>query len=143
MDVGAHSFLVDPSHRRRVYGSHLYKLVNLCRQFKKPDAETLIHNFGYALKQNQGKSHEQFKIAMTASFEHEFNDHTFCGSWCKYVKLPPDQWQPLNVQTGCKLHNKILDAHMYLEAKAVHEQFTTDENLERLNHEFNSKKMKQ
>jgi len=92
------------------------------------------------LKQNQGKSHEQFKIAMTASFEHEFNDHTFCGSWCKYVKLPPDQWQPLNVQTGCKLCNKILNAHMYLEAKAVHEQFTTDENLEMLNHEFDSQK---
>jgi len=32
---------------------------------------------------------------------------------------------------------------MYLEAKAVHEQFTTDENLEMLNHEFDSKKMKQ
>jgi len=37
---------------------------------------------------------------MTASFEHEFNDHKFCGSWCKYIKLSPEQWQPLNVQTG-------------------------------------------
>jgi len=77
---------------------------------------------------------------MTASFEHEFNEHKFCGSWCKYVKLAPDQWQPLNVQTGCKLCSKVLDAHMYLEAKAVHEQFTTDDNLKMLNHEFNSQK---
>jgi len=80
---------------------------------------------------------------MTASFEHEFNDHKFCGSWCKYVKLPPEQWQPLNVQTGCKLCNKTLNAHMYLETKAVHEQFTLDENLQMLNHEFDSKKMRQ
>ncbi len=66
------------------------------------------------------------------------------ASMSNYLQtIPPDQWQPLNVQTGCKLCNKILDAHMYLEAKAVHEQFTTDENLEMLNHEFDSKKMKQ
>jgi len=100
----------------------------------------LICNFGYALKQNQGKPHDQFRIAMTASFEHEFNEHKFCGSWCKYIKLPADQWQALNVQTGCKLHNKILDAHMYLEAKAVHEQFTSDDNLQMLHHEFDSQK---
>jgi len=29
---------------------------------------------------------------------------------------------------------------MYLEAKTVHEQFTTDDNLWMLNHEFNSQK---
>ncbi len=63
---------------------------------------------------------------------------SFCGSWCKYIKLPEEQWQTINVQTGCKLCNKIMDAHMYLEAKAVHEQFTTTDNLQMLNHEFDS-----
>ena len=40
----------------------------------------------------------------------------------------------------CKLCSKVLDAHMYLEAKAVHEQFTTDDSLQMLNHEFDSQK---
>jgi len=77
---------------------------------------------------------------MNASFEHEFNNHSCCGSWCKYAKLPPAEWKTLNAQSGCKLRDKVLDAHMYLEAKAVHEQFTTDENLEMLNHLFDSQK---
>jgi len=77
---------------------------------------------------------------MTASFEHEFNEHKFCDSWCKYVKLPEEQWQAINVQTCCKSQNKIIDAHMYLEAKTAHEQFTTDDNLQMLNHEFDCQK---
>jgi len=92
------------------------------------------------MKQNQRKPHAQFCIAMTASFEHEFNEHKFCGLWCKYVKFPEEQWQNINVQTGYKLCSKILDAHMYLEAKAVHELFTTDKNLQMLNHEFDCQK---
>jgi len=82
-------------------------------------------------------------MAMTASFEHEFNEHKFCGSWCKYIKLPADQWQAINIPNGCKLQSQIMDAHMYLEAKAFHELSTTDDNLQMLNHELDCQKMRQ
>jgi len=39
-------YLVNPSHRRRVYGSHLYKLEKRLKEMKKTDCECLIHNFG-------------------------------------------------------------------------------------------------
>jgi len=100
----------------------------------------LICNFGYALKQNQGKTHEQFRLAMTASFEHEINNHTYFGSWCKYVRFPKEQWQAINIQNGCKLCSRIMDAHMYLEAKAVHELLTMDDNIQMLNHDLDCQK---
>ena len=43
-------FLADPSHRRRVYGKHLYGLKKRCSRFKRSDCEVLIRNFGYAMK---------------------------------------------------------------------------------------------
>ena len=50
------TFLVDPLHRRRVYGSYFYRLIARCRAFKKTDCEVLIHNFGYAMKQKPWKT---------------------------------------------------------------------------------------
>ncbi len=79
------TFLVDPSHRRRVYGSGLYKLEPLLKGMNKMDVECLIRNFGYAVKQNRGKNEEEFAKAMKAALEHHFDNHIYCNpSWCHF-----------------------------------------------------------
>jgi len=80
---------------------------------------------------------------MTALFEHEFNEHWFYGSWYKYVKFLKEQCLARNIQDGCSLCSKIMDADMYLKAKAVHKLFTRDDNLQMLNHDLVCQKMRQ
>jgi len=135
------TFLVDPSHRHRVYGSYFYCLIARCCAFKKTDCEVLIHNFGYAMKQNCGKPKDEFKTAMNAGLYHQFNDHVHCsGEWCKYVHISPELWNEVNENNNNKLCNKVFDELIWNEAKAIHDIFVTDENLEMLNHEFDSQK---
>jgi len=76
---------VDPSHRRHVYGSHLYKLERKLTEMKKTDCECLVCNFGYAVKQNREKSFEEFEKAMKAALEHHFDNHEYCNpTWCQF-----------------------------------------------------------
>ena len=134
-------FLVDPSHRRRVYGSHLYKLLNKCKGLNKTIVEVLIRNFGYALKQNRKAELPVLRTAMIAALEHEFNNHHFCsGEWCKYVSHPEVEWTKINVESGGKLKSKENNKEMYEMIRNVHELFLTDENLRMLNHEYDSQK---
>jgi len=60
-------FHVDPSYHHRVYGSHLYKLERKLTEMKTTDCKCLIHNFGYAIKQNHEKTKDEFLKAMTAA----------------------------------------------------------------------------
>jgi len=52
---------------------------------KKTDCECLIQNFGYAVKQNQEKTEEEFLKAMTMALEHHFDNHDYCNpTWCHF-----------------------------------------------------------
>jgi len=76
------TYLVDPLHWHHVYGSHLYKLEWNLKEMKMTDCKCLIHNFGYAVKQNWEKIEEELLKAMTAAMEHHFDNHEFCNpSW--------------------------------------------------------------
>jgi len=44
---------------------------------------------------------------MTASLEHQFNDHHFCGDWCKYINIPEEQWNSMNAADDYKLQNNF------------------------------------
>jgi len=95
------------------------------------------------MKQNHGKPKDVFKTAMNAGLYHQFNDHVHCsGEWCKYVHIPPELWNVVNENNNNKLHNKVFDELIWNEAKAIHDLFVTDKNLEMLNHEFDSQKNK-
>jgi len=45
----------------------------------------LIHNFGYAVKQNRNEDPEIFARSMKAALEHHFDDHKYCNpKWCQF-----------------------------------------------------------
>jgi len=135
------TYHVDPSHRRRVYGSHLYKLEKKLSAMKKTDCECLIRNFGYAVKQNREKSFEEFETAMKAALEHHFDNHIFCNpSWCQFRD---DSMRKSADIVRAKLRNVNANAAnktVYDEVKAIHDSFTTRENLLMLLHPFDSQK---
>jgi len=93
------------------------------------------------MKQNCGKPKEVSKTAMNAGLYHQFNDHVHCsGEWCKYVHIPAELWNDVNENNNNKLCNKVFDELIWNEAKAIHDLFVTDKNLDMLNHEFDSQK---
>ena len=42
--------------------------------------------YWYFLKQNQNKTYKEMFEASNTPLEHLFNNHAFCGSWCKRKK---------------------------------------------------------
>ncbi len=95
------------------------------------------------MEQNCGKPKDVFKTAMNAGLYHQFKDHVHCsGEWCKYIHISPELWNAVNENNKNKLCNKVFDELIWNEAKAIHDLFVTDENLEMLNHEFDSQKNK-
>jgi len=93
------TFLVDPSHRCRVYGFQLFKLEKGLKQMKKTDCKCLIHNFRYAVKQSRMKDEETSAKSMKAALEHHFDDHTYCNpTWCQFrtdsvCKVDDSKWK--------------------------------------------------
>jgi len=135
------TYLVDPSHRRRVYGSKLYKLEKVLKEMKKTDCECLIRNFGYAVKQNREKTFDEFHKAMTASMEHHFDNHKFCNPvWCHFRE---DSVRKCDDSVHAKLrniHSNPANKIVYEEVKQIHDTFITRENLLMLLHLFDSQK---
>jgi len=84
---------------------------------EKTDCECLIHNFGYAVKQNHEKTEEEFVKAMKAALKHHFDNHEHCNpSWCHFRD---DSVRKLDDLVRAKLRNTSIAANktMYDEVK--------------------------
>ncbi len=80
----------DPGHYLKNYKGELYVWVYVTKgksQTCKADAMRLSRNLSYMLKKYQCGTEKctinNFERAAKASFEHHWNDHQFCGSWCQ------------------------------------------------------------
>ena len=58
------------------------------------------------LQQNQGKP-EKIVTGLKAVVEHMFGNHTYCQSWCGYLK-DPDKYKHGNLPYGKDLSNEAL-----------------------------------
>ncbi len=82
--------LSDPGHFVKNYKGELYVWVGAAKaknQTCKANSMRLSRNLSYMLEQyKRGTANctfEKFERAAKASFKHHWNDHQFCGSWCK------------------------------------------------------------
>jgi len=58
---------------------------------------------------------------------------------CLLVKIPKEEWNCVNHEKyHNKLHNTVHDKVIYDETKQIHDIFTSEENLNMMNHEFDS-----
>ena len=136
--------LADPTHRTRVFARPLYE------QAKKPkatnphglhtgDAERLKTNHGYFLKFYRHKPFDVFAHRSKAVIEHHFNNHEFCGEWCRFSKDLPDNIRkekpgPKDGRYRCKIQN----AELYKLVRGLTDRFFTDERLRESHHMFDS-----
>jgi len=100
----------------------------------------LIHNFGYAVKQNRNKDPEIFSHSMKAALEHHFDYHKYCNpKWCQFRE---DSIRKADDSKRQKLRSKNIREYkiMYDAVKVIHLN-TTPENLDMLRDMYDSKKM--
>jgi len=132
--------LVDPSHRRRVYGSQLYKAESKIKGMNKTGCECLIRNFGYVVKQNRNKTMEEFVKALKATFDHHFDKHDYCNpSWCNF-REDSRRKSPDAIRLKFRNTNNPINKGIYDELKVIHDNYTSHENLLMMFHLFDSQK---
>ena len=132
--------LVDPSHRRRVYGTQLYKAEKHIKGMNKTDCECLMRNFGYAVKQNRSKSEEEFAKALKAAFDHHFDMHGNCNpSWCNF-RMDSRRKSPDSIRSKFRSLKNPINKKIYDELKVIHDNYTSRENLLMMMHPFDSQK---
>ncbi len=100
------------------------------------DEELLKKNFGYALQLYHDRPCEEFKKAMECVPEHHFNNHENCGDWCAAKKWVGQE----KIAKELKYRDKIKDAALYAEIRAIHDKICTDKRLKNLWHDVHSNK---
>jgi hypothetical protein len=72
--------------------------------------------------------------AVRACLEHHFNNHEFCGDWCKAAKGTEEEIRSTGLRFRCKQRNQ----DMYLFMKKHHTDFMEDSKLCQLFHEYDT-----
>jgi hypothetical protein len=132
-------FLADKNHRVSSDASAIFKLAYTNQSESRctiVDAERLKRNFGYALQLYHDRPFEEFKKAMECVPKHHFNNHKNCGDWCAAKKWVGQE----KIAKELKYRDKIKDAALYAEIRAIHDKFCTDEWLKDLWHDVHSNK---
>jgi hypothetical protein len=143
--------LSDPIHFIKNYKSELYKLVRMgleTSQTCKPDATRLSRNLAYMLAQHtpgrgdnkdEDCTFEKFLTAGEASFEHHWNNHDHCGSWCSARTWTVEE----NEEKKGKFRNKATHAKEYEQQRGVKEKFLSEPRMRRCFHQFCNNKTEQ
>jgi hypothetical protein len=131
-------FLADKGHRVRGYTSFLFaesvkSISNGCG-CTKVDAERMKRRLSWTLRLHCFGTYEEFKTAVLAVLEHHFNNHIFCGDWCKSGQGTTEQIQETGLRFRCKTRNNDL----YLVMKKHHEKFMEEGKLRQLFHQYDT-----
>lgn len=133
----------DPSHRKKVIGTHLYALATAPKKVstvQKSDVEKILRNWGYMLssikhldpKQDMGMVKKKAKAVL----DHHFNIHKNCDvNWCYSLQAK---------QKGLTYHHKHLSkkhhAEEYTQLEIALYPFSTEYMLRESMHTMNTPK---
>jgi hypothetical protein len=127
-------FVADPNHRRKGLSGDLIKLdmskVDDRFTMTRMDTTRLAKNFGYMARTLKDKNPEEYCQSANACLEHHFDNHEFCGLWCKR-KLESDVQKKSSVKYyRCKQK----DAKLYGVLKEKMSRFCSHERLSEMAH---------
>ena len=139
------TYLADPTHRKKAACSHLFKHAKAPKRsvntqgLTKYDCEMIQYNLGSYIKQYRHLPLEDFVADSDCVYLHHFNDHSKCGTWCKYsLKLPVEkrtiQTEELARKYRCKIRNK----DMFEVVKQKLSPYLTSDSLTDINHKFDT-----
>jgi hypothetical protein len=127
-------FVADPNHRRKLLSGDLIKLdsskVDMKFTMTRMDTTRLAKNFGYMARTLRDRPETEYVEAASACLEHHFDNHEYCGSWCKR-KLESDEMK----QSKVKYYRcKEKDAKLYSLLTEKMARFVTQERLNEMAH---------
>jgi hypothetical protein len=127
-------FVADPNHRRKGLTGELIKLdmsrVDEKFTMTRMDSTRIGKNFGYMARTLKDRDETEYCQAAQACLEHHFDNHEFCGSWCKR-KDESDESKKSSIKY---YRSKDKDAKLYEVLQDKMEQFCTQERLNEMAH---------
>jgi hypothetical protein len=80
-------FVADPNHRQKGLTGELIKLdtskVDLKMTMTRMNSTRIGKNFGYMVRTLKDRHESEYVDAAKAILEHHFDNHIYCGNWCK------------------------------------------------------------
>jgi hypothetical protein len=134
-DVPEPKFVADPNHRRKGLTGELIKLSKMRKSIKhtmtRMDATRIGKNFGYMARTLRTRDEAEYVNAAKAVLEHHFDNHEFCGAWCKrQSESIADRDKSRKYHYRCKEK----DAKLYVILQATLERFITQDKLLEMAH---------
>jgi hypothetical protein len=127
-------FVADPNHRRKGLTGELIKLdmsrVDEKFTMTRMDSTRIGKNFGYMARTLKDRDETEYCQAAQACLEHHFDNHEFCGSWCKR-KDESDESKKSSIKY---YRSKDKDAKLYEVLQDKMERFCTQERLNEMAH---------
>jgi hypothetical protein len=133
-DVPEPSFVSDPNHRRKQLTGELIKLdtANVPDRFTmtRMDTTRIGKNFGYMARTLHRMDESLYCISAQAVLEHHFDEHKYCGPWCRRK----DETEATKA-AGRKIYrNKENDAKLYSILQEKVGRYITKERLVEIAH---------
>jgi hypothetical protein len=133
-------FVADPNHRVKVLTGELYNLESqtVANRFTmtKMDSSRIGKNFGYMVRTLPKLLECQYLDAAKAVIEHHFDEHKYCGEWCKRKSMTPEQ--ALQSPRFYRDKTKSSDAKLYAVLSDKIARFITLDRLKEVAHGMDS-----
>jgi hypothetical protein len=124
-------FVADPNHRKKVLTGELYALESAKKAERvtmtRMDSTRIGKNFGYMIRAlpKMSEDDEAMLIAGKAVLEHHFDNHQYCGDWCRRKRKTAAERAASIRFYRCKV--KDVELH-----KLLHEKISRFVSLDRL-----------
>eukprot|EP00978_Attheya_sp_CCMP212_P046673 scaffold404577_cov71-Attheya_sp.AAC.2 len=122
----------DPSHRKKVFRNALYALKEktkskpLDERCTDKDIMKVSTYWAYMIRQNANKPFEELVAASKSVLEHHFNNHEFCGSWCRVKQ---------GINDG-KYRSKTEHKKLYESLQVIMATYGSRDKLKELHHNY-------
>jgi hypothetical protein len=122
-------FVADPNHRRKglnglLIGIDMSNVSEKCTMTRM-DSTRLAKNFGYMARTLKNRDENEYEDAAKACLEHHFDNHKYCGAWCKRKDLSEEVKKQSVKYYRCKKK----DAELYELLKNSVEKYCTKDKL--------------
>ena len=131
-------FVADPNHRRKGLTGELIKLdaskADVKMTMTRMDSTRIGKNFGYMARTLKDRPPCEHADAAKACLEHHFDNHIYCGDWCKRKNETAEETKASIKYYRCK--NK--DAKLYTLLSDKMSRFITPEQLNDMEHSLDT-----
>jgi hypothetical protein len=133
-DIPEPTFVADPNHRRKVLNGELVVLANSKVKEKatmtRMDSTRIAKNFGYFIRTLPSLQENEYEVKARAVLEHHFDNHEFCGEFCKRKVMTEEQLANGERYYRCP----VKDADLYKVLTKIVSRFVSLDRLKEVSH---------